>query len=66
MGRPTDNPKEHRITVRLDNECKKILDAHRTKYNTSVVESVRIAIKKLEANMKGELSNESGYCRKSE
>lgn len=48
MGRPTDNPKEHRITIRLDSECKRILDAYRVKNKTSVVEAVRVAIKKLE------------------
>lgn len=53
MGRPTDNPKEHRITIRLDNECKDILDNYRAKYNTTVVESIRAAIKKLEVDLEG-------------
>lgn len=58
MGRPTDNPKEYRITIRLDNECKDILDAYRVKHNTTVVESVRTAIKKLEADLEGDSKNE--------
>ena len=28
LGRPTDNPKLHRITVRLDAESKAVLDAY--------------------------------------
>ena len=51
MGRPTDNPKVHRITIRIDDECKRILDAYGEKYKMKVVDSVRDAIKKLKVDI---------------
>lgn len=45
MGRPTDNPKPFKITVRLDAESKKILDTFCSKYGKNQMEAVRIAIK---------------------
>ncbi len=53
MGRPTDNPKSHRITIRIDDECKTILDKYGAKHNTTIVESVRVAIKNLQTEMEG-------------
>lgn len=47
MGRPTDNPKEERISVRLDNECTEILDLYCAKNKVTRVEAVRQGIKKL-------------------
>lgn len=47
MGRPTDNPKPFKITVRLDTESKAILDAYRAKNEVSQMEAVRRAVKKL-------------------
>lgn len=47
MGRPTDNPKTERISVRLDNECVEVLDWYCEEKNVSRVEAVRQGIKKL-------------------
>lgn len=47
MGRPTDNPKPYKITVRLDMESKAILDAYCKKNEVNQMEAVRRAIKYL-------------------
>lgn len=47
MGRPTNNPKPFKITVRLDTESKAILDAYCAKNEVSQMEAVRRAIKRL-------------------
>lgn len=47
MGRPTDNPKPFKITVRLDAESKAILDDYCVKNDVSQMEAVRRAIKRL-------------------
>lgn len=50
VGRPTSNPKDSaRITVRLDAESLRILDAYCEKNRVNRNEGVRQAIKKLEA-----------------
>ncbi|WP_207689090.1 hypothetical protein [Criibacterium bergeronii] len=51
MGRPTDNPKETRITVRLDEESRDILEKYSKKNSISKNETVRLGIKKLKDNM---------------
>ncbi len=50
MGRPTDNPKEYRITVRLDNECSEILKEYCDENKVKKGEAIRIGIKKLKDN----------------
>ena len=52
MGRPTDNPKPHRIAVRLDNKSKKILDEYCKQENVNQMEAARRGIGKLEADIK--------------
>lgn len=47
VGRPTDNPKEERITVRLDAECSNILNDYCKRNNVSKTDAVRIGIRKL-------------------
>ena len=47
MGRPTDNPKVERISVRLDNECSEILDLYCEEKKITRVEAVRQGIKML-------------------
>lgn len=47
MGRPTDNPKNTRINVRLDSECERIVNAYVEKYDVSQAEAIRRGIKKL-------------------
>lgn len=52
MGRPTDNPKGDRITVRLDQESSKILSTFCIQEKIDRAEAVRIGIKKLESEIK--------------
>ena len=47
MGRPTDNPKPHQMTVKFDNECKEIIDSYSQQENVSKMEAVRRGVKKL-------------------
>ena len=51
-GRPTDNPKEERITVRIDNECSEILSDYCKNNNVNKGEAVRAGIKKLKDDKK--------------
>ena len=52
MGRPTDNPKPYRVNVRLDAECKEILDAYTNQENITAMEAVRQGIKRLKGDIK--------------
>ena len=52
MGRPTENPKKDRITVRLDNDSSKTLDEYCNQEKIERAEAVRIGIKKLENDIK--------------
>ena len=45
MGRPTQNPKNDRVTVRLDEETKQILESYCEKENVDKAEGVRRGIK---------------------
>ena len=47
MGRPTDNPKPHQITVKFDNEGKQIIEAYSQQENISKMEAIRRGVKKL-------------------
>lgn len=47
IGRPTDNPKGERITVRLDSESTDILNEYCDKQNKTRAEAVREGIKRL-------------------
>lgn len=46
-GRPTDNPKQERITVRLDGESSDILKKYCDTKNIDKAEAIRLGIKKL-------------------
>lgn len=46
-GRPTLNPKEERLTVRIDKECSEILTSYCEKNSVNKGEAIRIGIKKL-------------------
>lgn len=48
LGRPTDNPKLEKITIRLDAECSSILDEYCKEHNTNRAEAVRRGIKRLQ------------------
>ena len=47
VGRPTDNPKEERVTVRIDSECSEILSDYCKKNNVNKGEAIRTGIKRL-------------------
>ena len=48
MGRPTDNPKNNRITIRLDNNTFDILNNYCKEHNINYTDAIRNLIKKLE------------------
>jgi len=52
MGRPTSNPKDDRITVRLDEKSLSILYAYCDQENVDRAEATRRAIYKLESDLK--------------
>ena len=52
MGRPTDNPKLYRVNVRIDAECKEILDAYTQQEKVTAMEAVRRSIRKLRDDLK--------------
>lgn len=51
-GRPTDNPKSNPIHVRLDDECKDILDMYCKQENIKQTEGIRRGIRKLKEEIK--------------
>lgn len=51
-GRPTDNPKDSSIHIRLDAESEEILDTYMEQEKISRAEAVRRGIKKLECDIK--------------
>lgn len=52
MGRPTDNPKFNSIHVRLDDECKEILDLYCKQENITKTDGIRNGIKMLKSKIK--------------
>ena len=48
MGRPTDNPKNRRITFRLDDDTFNNLEVYCKKHKVTKVEAIRTAINLLE------------------
>lgn len=52
IGRPTDNPKIDRITVRLDTNSKNILDMYCKQENVDRGEATRRGIQKLRDDLK--------------
>ena len=51
-GRPTDNPKQERITVRLDNESSETLSAYCEQEKVERAEAIRRGVKKLKVDIK--------------
>ncbi len=52
MGRPTDNPKPYKLTVRVDEKSKTILDLYTKQEQVSTMEAIRRGIKRLEPDIK--------------
>ena len=51
-GRPTDNPKPYKITVRIDENSKNILTEYCNQEHVNQMEAERRGIKKLEDDIK--------------
>ena len=51
MGRPTDNPKEKSLFVRLDNESHEVLEAYCEQTQVAKSEAARRGIKKLKDDL---------------
>lgn len=51
-GRPTDNPKTNKITVRLDEESTEIMNQYCKQESIEKAEAVRRGLKKLKADIK--------------
>lgn len=51
-GRPTDNPKPNKITVRIDEATKAVLDSYCKQEKIERAEGIRRGIRKLEAEIK--------------
>lgn len=52
MGRPTNDPKSYRITIRMNERCKKILEDYCKQENVPRMEAVRKGIEQLESQLK--------------
>lgn len=52
IGRPTDNPKIYKITVRLDEKSKSILEKYCQEMNVKQTEAIREGILRLEGDIK--------------
>ena len=51
-GRPTENPKPYKITVRIDEQCEETLQKYCAQESVERGEAVRRGIKKLAAEIK--------------
>lgn len=51
-GRPTDNPKPYKLTVRVDEKSKEILDQYTEQEHITQMEAIRRGIKRLEPDIK--------------
>lgn len=51
-GRPTDNPRPHKISIRINDESKKILESYCEQENVTKTEAIERGIGKLKADIK--------------
>lgn len=52
MGRPTTNPKPYKLTVRVDEHSKEILERYTAQEGVSQMEAIRRGIQRLEPDIK--------------
>lgn len=52
MGRPTDNPKDKTLFVRLDNESSEVLESYCEQEQVTKAEAARRGIKRLKDDLK--------------
>lgn len=51
-GRPTDNPRPHKISIRINGESKQILDQYCAQEEVNKTEAIERGIKKLKGDIK--------------
>lgn len=51
-GRPTDNPRPHKISIRINDESKKILESYCEQENVTKTEAIERGKGKLKADIK--------------
>lgn len=51
-GRPTDNPRPHKISIRINDESKKILESYCEQENVTKTEAIERGIGKLKVDIK--------------
>lgn len=51
-GRPTDNPRPNKISIRISDEDKETLENYCQEYNVNKTEAISRGIKKLESEIK--------------
>ncbi len=52
IGRPTSNPRPHKISIRINDESKEILERYCSQNNVNKTEAIERGIKKLDAKTK--------------
>ena len=52
MGRPTDNPRPHKISIRINDESKSTLEAYCSSHNVSKTEAIERGISLLKNDLK--------------
>lgn len=52
IGRPTQNPRPHKISIRLNDESKMILEKYCAAFNVNKTEAIERGIKKLKDDIK--------------
>ena len=52
LGRPTDNPKPYKLTVRVDEKSMEILKRYAEQESVSIMEAIRRGIVYLESDLK--------------
>lgn len=52
MGRPTENPRPHKISIRINEKSKETLEMYCEKYDVNMTEAIERAIKKLDNELK--------------
>ncbi len=52
MGRPTDNPRPHKISIRMNDNSKKILEQYCFEKDVNKTEAIERGIEKLKDDLK--------------
>ena len=51
MGRPTSNPRPHKISIRINDESARIIEDYCQQKNVNKTEAIERGIKKLESDL---------------